>query len=481
MTDGVQKVVMCDPAALRETPENFHVYRRPTDNDPAWLELRASIAVNGVQAPIEISTDRYVISGHRRRLAAQLEGKQVPCIVTPVNMAALTEAERIKLLVSRNQGIRVKSDAEAYLEAAAAVDPEEAVREARRRRAEVFDKPKTCLTEVQIRGGISRTDPSGERAEFLRVVLAILAAKRAANFLPTSARHIHYALLSKGVRTSTRRNSQVYGVVAAGLSDSAKAKARKSQGALLSKLLTDARSAGLIDASDLDDATRPTSEWMHNGCMGQYVDRELTGLFKNYFSPIHQEQPMHLELLVEKNTVFPLLRKHVAAKYRLPITSLRGYGSFPAARDVAARYAKSGKEKLVVIYVSDLDPEGLDMPASWKKYLKHDFGVEASVYRAAVTSDQVERHDLPPDTDVKLSSTRAKRYIAEYGEKCWELDGMPEALLINEVSRAVESILDMDALTGAMEREREADIKLARMNAAVRRFVNKQFKHLLEA
>jgi hypothetical protein len=160
---------------------------------------------------------------------------------------------------------------------------------------------------------------------------------------------------------------------------------------------------------------------------------------------------------------------------------LRGYGSFPAARDVALRFKNRGKDRLVIIYVSDLDPEGVDMPASWKKYLKHDFGVEAKVYRAAVTQEQVQRFNLPPDMDVKLKSTRAPKFIQTYGAQCWELDSMPEQHLIEEVSKACMAVLDMNALVRAFAREKHIDITLARLEAAVTTFVNDKFRADLDA
>ena len=451
---------------IHETPENWTIYRKQDESDPTWIELCASIEANGITDPITLSLDRFIISGHRRYLAAKRCGlKSVPCIMDrEVTIDDLPPGDRIALLAERNKGIRIKTDSELYLEAAAAVEPDQAIRDAEARKAQVFNKvKKSGMDEVETVGDIRRTDPSGERAAMLKAVLEIIEAKRAAGYLPTSGRHIHYNLLNKGVRTSTRKNGYVYGT-------------KPGSSSLLSKLLTDGRSAGLIDHDAVDDTTRPTTAWAWSGTIGQYVHSELDLLFKNYFPDPHQDQVMHLELLAEKNTVFPLLKKHVAYPFRLPITSLRGYGSFPAARDVAKRFKASGKAKLVVIYISDLDPEGLDMPASWKKYLERDFRVKAHVFRAAVTPEQVQRFTLPPDTEVKLRSTRAKRFIAEHGDQCWELDGMPEQVLIDEVSAAVKSVLDLDKFNAAMKREQEADVKLARINAAVRRFVNEQFR-----
>lgn len=60
MRPNPSRLVMLDPCELRETKENWHVYRRPTEDDPSWIELRASIAKNGVTAALEVSSDLYI-------------------------------------------------------------------------------------------------------------------------------------------------------------------------------------------------------------------------------------------------------------------------------------------------------------------------------------------------------------------------------------------------------------------------------------
>ena len=457
----MSNVVYVPPRFLKETPENWTIYRKPSASDPAFIELCESVLEHGINTPLEVSSDNYVISGHRRLLAALESGiEEVPCLFDKsVVMEEMSGPDRIALLVERNKGTRIKSPAEQYLEAAAAVDPEQAIREAQARKAEVLNKVKTCgLGEVEIIGSISRTDPSGERKEMLDAVLAILEEKRKAGFLPTSGRHIHYSLFNKKVRTSSRKTGYIYGT-------------RRGSDALMSKLLTDARSSGLINVDAINDDTRPTEAVECSGTVGKYVSDETERLFKGYFSDLHADQKNHVEILVEKNTVLPLLSKHVARPMRVPITSMHGYGSFPAARDVAKRFKESGKDNLVVIYVSDLDPEGINMPASWKKYLEHDFGVEATVLRAAVTPEQVKRFNLPPDADVKLTSPRAAGFVKEYGDQCWELDSMPEADLISEVLNAVKSQLDIDAFNAALARENDHDVELDRLRAKVAAFV----------
>ena len=462
--------------SIGELSENWQVYRRPAEDDAAFRQLRESIREHGILSPLEVSADGYILSGHRRHAAAVVEGLAfVPVIKRPdIHVGTMEQAELVAFLTERNMGQRIKSDSELMLEAAARVDPEEAIREAQAAKAQFLNKAKSCAEEVLAVGKINRSDPTGARSEMLEAAIAILKNFRDEfGAVPMSGRGIHYQLLQKKVRTSTTKRGRTY--------DNTKQSSK-----LLSKLLTDARSFGLIPEDWIDDSTRPCCSYVSQG-IGEYVTSESQNLFRNFFSDVHRDQANHVELLIEKNTLFPLVQKHVAAVLRLPITSMRGYGSYPAARDIAGRFRRSGKDNLVVVYVSDLDPEGMNMPASFKKYLRYDFRVDCTVLRAAVTPEQVEKYGLPPDADVKegtdekRGSSRAASFIAEHGNQCWELDSMPPQALINEVLNVSKSCLDIDAFNAAMESERQADIKLARLNAAVRELIRTTGAQIMEA
>ena len=465
---------------LKETPENWTIYRKPDSNDAAWLELAASVNLHGILQPLEVSADSYIISGHRRwRAAVGNELSRVPVIVDQtVTMATMSSADRVALLIERNRGTRVKTDLELYLEAAAAVDPDAAVERAIARKAQVFTKVKTsALHEVETTGTIRRTNPQKQRAALLDAVLQIIERLRVGGFLPTSARHIHYQLLPMKVRTSAGRAGYIYGTQKPSKPGQKETTQRSDK--LLSKLLCDARSEGLIDNDAINDETRQAFTFAFHGNSGAYVSDCLDGMFSNYFSDVHADQPAHVELLIEKNTLAPLIYKHVGKSFRLPLTALHGYGSYPASRDVAARFNNSGKDKLIVIYISDLDPEGVNMPQAFKKYLEYDFNVQATVIRAAITKEQVAKYDLPHDAEVKLDSTRATPFIKEYGNHCWELDCMPPTALIEEITRVVKTCLNMDVFNRAMIVEREKDIELARLEAAVGKFVKSNFAEIM--
>src|SRR6266516_2809358 len=62
--------------------ENAELYRPVTPDDPETIALADSIKEHGIREPIVISEDFYILSGHRRHVAARMAGlEKVPCRV----------------------------------------------------------------------------------------------------------------------------------------------------------------------------------------------------------------------------------------------------------------------------------------------------------------------------------------------------------------------------------------------------------------
>ena len=106
-------------------PENDDVYKAISWDDPDIHELALSIKEHGLQEPILVSRDGYIISGHRRRVAAIIAGlERVPVRVHAVNRAE-DPGEFIKLLVEMNTQ-RIKSTSVLVHESLIKIDPKEA-------------------------------------------------------------------------------------------------------------------------------------------------------------------------------------------------------------------------------------------------------------------------------------------------------------------------------------------------------------------
>ena len=92
----------------------------------------------------------------------------------------------------------------------------------------------------------------------------------------------------------------------------------------------------------------------------------------------------------------------------------------------ADRQERAG-HKPVVIHLGDHDPSGIDMTRDITDRFAL-FGARAQVKRIALTMDQVDAYQPPPNP-AKLTDARATGYIARFGGSSWELDALDPATL----------------------------------------------------
>src|SRR5438552_1177261 len=155
-----------------------------------------------------------------------------------------------------------------------------------------------------------------------------------------------------------------------------------------------------------------------------------------------QSQPNQIEIVIEKNTILGVV-KPVAMKYCIPITSGRGYCSLPPRWEMAERFRKSRKEKLIVLMLSDLDPDGEEIAHSFGRTMRDDFGVEEiKPIKVALTTEQVRRFELPPRMTAKTSSANYQRFADTHGENVYELEALRPEDLQSELQTAIDRVID---------------------------------------
>ena len=72
------------------SPENAELYRPVTPDDPETIRLADSIRAEGVKEPLVITQDNYILSGHRRHVAARMAGlDKVPVVTATFGMVTL--------------------------------------------------------------------------------------------------------------------------------------------------------------------------------------------------------------------------------------------------------------------------------------------------------------------------------------------------------------------------------------------------------
>jgi hypothetical protein len=167
-----------------------------------------------------------------------------------------------------------------------------------------------------------------------------------------------------------------------------------------------------------------------------------------------QSQPNHIEIVGEKNTVESSI-KTVAMEYCVPYTLGRGYCSLDPREKMYRRYKASGKDRLIILVLSDFDPEGEDIAHSFAQSMRDDFGVvEVLARKVCLTYEQVLARDLHQTFDIKKTSSRYRKFAAKYGDRAHELEALEPAERARLSREAINSVLDVDAFNREVEAER---------------------------
>jgi ParB-like nuclease domain len=438
---------------ITPSPENAQLYKPVTPDDEATIELAQSIREHGILDPLKISADGYVISGHRRLCAARIAGlEKVPCRVDNVRRGhgELASAKFLNLLREHNRQ-RVKSRDELLREAVVSVDPlkaHKALTAYRKRKAKVR------VETMEIREGTRRKEISPAKQAFLAAVQKIIFSLE--EFWPLSLRQIHYGLLNDPPLMHSMKPGSTY-----------RNDLRSYHS--LTDLVTRARHEGSIDYEVIDDPTRPVTVWQVHRNLSGYYQAEMKDLLNGYWRDLMQSQPNHIEIVAEKNTLQSVLRP-VAAKFCIPFTVGRGQCSTRPLYNIAQRHEASGKEKLIILAASDLDPDGDSIAHSLGQRLRDDFNIRnVEVIKCALTMKQVRALRLPQKYErAKKGSSNYQRYIQDYGtDFVWELEAVAPKVLQKLLTDAIDSLIDRRAFNAEVASER-AD---AAHNAGVRAIV----------
>lgn len=434
---------------IRPSPENDRLYRPVDPQDPEIITLSESIRYRGVLEPLVITKDGWILSGHRRYCAATLAGlKSVPCRIEPFDRPH-DQDEVISMLVEYNRQQREKLFVEKMREELVSIDRDGAYSALLSERAE---KTALSVPSLEIREYKSRSRITKAKGPFLQAIVNVLQDRRV--FWPLSDRQIHYALLNAPPLIHASKPASLY----ANTLNAYKA---------LTELLTRARLAGRIPWEAIADETRPVTTWGVHRDPRSFLREQLKDFFKGYWRDLQQSQPRHVELVVEKNTLRSIVEP-VAGQFCIPVTSGRGFCSLPPRREMAMRFKASGKDKLVLLMVSDFDPDGEEIAHSFARSLRDDFGIEQiHPVKVALTVDQVKGLKLPPGGKAKSGSTNYQRFVHQYGADVFEVEAIPPAVLQEIVSEAIRSVLDIDAFNREVETEKAdaAEIEAARKTA----------------
>jgi hypothetical protein len=450
---GQVRVLQLPIDDIQPSPENDSVYRPVDFSDPNFLALVYSVGRKGIVEPILITQDNYVLSGHRRLAAAKLAGfRTVPCRYDPIRREGNIDAFVARLCecnLQREKSLDERLHEEIILNDSS--EPYEALIEHRRQQSRI-DIPTLEMGAVNPRCRIS--DAKRPMLEAIRKVLVDRA-----EFLPMSVRAIHYALLNDPPLRHAKKPGSRYSNTKQSYSD-------------LVDLALRARLEGFISMDAIVDPTRPVTTWQVNRTPGDYLRAEVRDFLMGYSRDLLQSQPNHIEIVGEKNTIAPIIRP-IAMEYCMPFTIGRGFASFSPRKMMADRFRSSGKQRLVVLMITDHDPDGHAIAESFARSMRDDCHVnQIEPIRIALTPDQVKKFDLPVGGQAKRTSANYRKFVAQFGTDVFELEALEPESLQQLLRNGIDSVLDVDRFNAELDTEKR--------DAAYLEGVRRRVNHLLK-
>jgi hypothetical protein len=372
----------------------------------------------------------------------------IPCIVADdVVYGDLSAKERLAILTVYNKQ-RDKSHTERLREAMLEVDPGEAYERLLQDRA---DRRRIDISDNVPLGAYKGRARITTRA-FLAGAQRAIESER--EYWPLTVRRVHYLLLNDLPLRHDRKPGSIY-------------KNDLPSYKVLTNLLLRARLTGDIPHASIEDGLRPIRVIQTYQTPADFVKDQVADFLRGYARNLLRGQAHHIEILVEKNAI----RKHVevvASEYCIPCTTGRGYSSLTPRWKMVQRFKQSGKERLILLILSDFDPDGEEIAASFPRSLRDDFGLlNVTAHKFAISGEDVRAHGLPSDMEAKATSPNYRKFVACHGVHVAELDAAPVALLQGKLRDAIESCLDMNLFRVELAKERDDTTFLTATKQAV--------------
>lgn len=217
----------------------------------------------------------------------------------------------------------------------------------------------------------------------------------------------------------------------------------------LGSIVSNARLAGLMDWDAIEDRGRHLESLPHWDSPGDIIESCANQFrFDRWL-----DQPYRVEVWVEKQALEAVVGQ-AAEPYDCAYFACKGYTSISEMWRAAQRFEdyRAADQEPVIIHLGDHDPSGIDMTRDIFDRLNELFGVEVKVERIALNMNQVQEYGPPPNP-AKVTDSRFKRYMQEYGRSSWELDALEPATLRDLIQSAIERYLDRKKFDACAKRE----------------------------
>ena len=231
----------------------------------------------------------------------------------------------------------------------------------------------------------------------------------------------------------------------------------------LSKLISEARLAGLVDWDAIEDRGRRPQRAAEWSTLQDGVD----SLHAQFRLPRWKDQEHYVELWVEKDALASVLWP-IAHRHHITLMINKGYSSQSAMWTSSNRFIEASRDGkyTTLLYLGDFDPSGEDMVRDITERMVM-FGVqELDVIKVALTKEQIRRYNPPPNP-AKVTDPRAKKYIAEHGKQSWEVDALPPEVLNQLMEQKMAGYVNGPKMEAVKKKEEELKAALKKVTAKI--------------
>jgi hypothetical protein len=276
---------------------------------------------------------------------------------------------------------------------------------------------------IHAAGRTNRGRPRSPEVEERRRAIAELAEAEH----PCSVRNVYYRAVVAGIVTKDQRGYD-----------------------LVQRDLADLRRRRLVPWEWIVDHTRlvrkPTTY--------RSVEEALRRTAEHYRRDLWADSPVRLEVWAESQSIASVVAD-VADEWAVPLMATKGYSSLSFAWAAAQAANREGRP-LVVLYIGDHDPDGLNIEAALRDRLVDHLAVPLTMTRIGVTWDQVVDLDLPGGAPKR-----------DYGYPlAVEAEALPASTLRRLLHEAIADHADEDRIAVLLEAEQSERELMRRIGGA---------------
>jgi len=257
------------------------------------------------------------------------------------------------------------------------------------------------------------------------------AAKILEKYHPMTLRQVYYQLVAAQVIENKRSSYQ-----------------------RLSVALVKARKELLIDWEMIEDRVRKP----YRVSMWNDLPDFIETVKRAYRRDVWNTQEIYLEVWLEKDALSGVFS--IVQDYGITLVVGRGYNSWSAYKEAYYRFRKYPNRDKYILYFGDFDPSGEDIVRAIRDSYVYFTDDVPEVIKVALTRDDIDEYNLPPDF-TKSTDSRSAKFVEEHGDIAVELDALPLPVLQRKIRDSIGDYMDLEAITEVEEIESKERIKLS--------------------